>query len=641
MHFTAGFRSVRTTSSVLIVLISLFLAVEGSALLSELFKTTFVLYLEQALSAILGLSLLVTFLPRDTSRMRSDPLPFALDVLLALVGFVTAAYVGVVLPVLSQAFHERTTETVVIGTVLVVLILEALRRHAGMALVIVTLGFIAYGLFGHLVPGELQGLSKGFGPLMALLALDKVALFGAALGITCTVILPYLVLGQLLYWSGGSQFFTDLAMALMGGSRGGSAKIAVVASSFFGMISGSAVANVASVGVITIPLMKDSGYSPKTAGAVEAVASTGGQLMPPVMGASAFLMAEFLQVPYSAVVAAAVIPAVLYYFALFVQTDLIAARDGIGQIPREMRPDAGTVLRQGWHFLVPFAVLLVALFFFNLRAEVGAMLACVSVIVTSVLLPYKGNALGLRKIGQAIVETGEAACSLVVVCAMAGIIIGILDISGLGFGLTFVLVELGKDNLSLLLLMTAVISIVLGMGMPTTAVYFLLATLAAPPLIKLGVDPMAAHMFVMYFGMMSMITPPVAMAAFAAANLAGSGPTETGMEAVKLGWTAFVVPFAFVMSPALLMRADWLMVLASFVSTAAGIWLVSSAIVGFFRGRLPPPMRIGFIVSGICLLVPNSVISVGVAMTATGTAIGVVCIVLELLRTRSGNTASP
>jgi TRAP transporter 4TM/12TM fusion protein len=506
--------------------------------------------------------------------------------------------------VLADDFFALRMEAFTLGIVLVPLVIEALRRTAGMSLTIILIAFILYALFGDIIPGKLKALTQPFISLFAYLAIDNVALVSLPLKIIGTIVVTYIFFGQLLLKSGGSEWFTDIATALMGRSRGGSAKIAVVASGLFGSISGTAVSNVASTGVITIPLMRRAGYEPKVAGAFEAVASTGGQIMPPIMGAAAFLMAELLQVSYADVVLAALIPALLYYFAVFIYADLEAARKNIAPVPEELIPPILRVLKEGWFFCIPFAVLIYALFWMNRSPEEAALWSGGATILISWIFGYKGHRITPSEIVGCVKSTGENAFDIVIIGGMAGIILGVMGSTGLGDGLTFVLVQFGEGNLPALLVLTALICIVLGMSMPTTAIYLLVAAIAAPPLVKLGINPMAAHMYVFYFGIVSLITPPVAVAAFVAANLAGSKPMETAVTSVRIGWTALVVPVMFVMSPNLILQGTVLNGLIAVVTAAAGVWLATAGLMGYLFGPMGIGGRIAYSAIGIALLIP-------------------------------------
>ncbi len=559
---------------------------------------------EQLLATVLALALGVIYLTYDQRSKPQDNPPWY-DWLLSALGLGFGLYLAVQYPALSQDAFYRPIETNIVGGVLVVLVAEGLRRTSGMSLFLVLLGFIAYALFGHLVPGKMQGRSLPPDTFFQFLGIDNVAMLGLPMTVITSVVIVFVLFGQLLLQAGGSTFFTDIAAALMGRSRGGSAKIAVVASGLFGSISGSAVSNVVSTGVITIPLMKNSGYRPAVAGAIEAVASTGGQIMPPIMGAAAFLMVELLGTSYQSVVVAALIPSGLYFLSVFVQADLEAAKHGIAPVPEDKIPAARKVMKEGWYFTVPFAVLLYALFEWNVQPEKAALYGLAAIIVLGLIFSYQGMRLTPRSLWDSLIIAGRSSVDIVVIGAAAGIILGILDRTGLSFGLTIILVELGGNSLIALLAMTAVVGIILGMGMPTTAIYFLLATLAAPPIIKLGVDPMAAHMFVLYFGMMSMITPPVALAAFTAAKLADASPMATAVASCRFGFPAFIIPFLFVLAPVLIMKGSPLAIFVAVVTAIAGIWITSGGLTGYLFGHLGMAMRLGMIVAGLGLLLPS------------------------------------
>jgi TRAP transporter 4TM/12TM fusion protein len=479
------------------------------------------------------------------------------------------------------------------------LTIEATRRTIGWSLVIILLALAGYVLIGHLVPGQLQTRKVDVGQLLGYLNLDNNGLLGIVLQITVIVIIPFVLMGQLLMRSGGSSFFNDAAIALMGRYRGGAAKMAVVGSSLFGMISGIAAANTVAVGIVTIPLMKRSGMSARLAAAVEACASNGGQLMPPVMGAVAFVMADFLQIPYKDVAIAAILPSVMYYAALFIQADLEAARYGFGKVEEAKIPRVGTVLAKGWLFLVPFAVLIYTMFWLNLEPEYSAMAASAAIIVLGFAFGYDGHRMTLRDLWTAVVETAGGLCEILVISAAAGFIMGLFQVSGLAFAFAAYLVQLGSENLILLLILAAVVSIILGMGLPTIGVYVMLAVLVAPALVKVGVPPLAAHLFILYFGMMSLITPPVAPAAFVAAAIAQAPSMATGWTAMRFGWASYIVPFLFVYSPAILMQGSIVDIVVVTVTSLFGIWLICAAMTGF-SPEYSSAYPIGFAAAGSC-----------------------------------------
>ena len=558
-------------------------------------------YTEQFLAFALALAVAHSFLvgrptrwPVRLARLR--------DGVLAAVSLSGGIWLAFAYPDLSLAAAIDPASARLVAVAVLATLLLALIRVAGWPLTGIVLAFGAYGIWGAHLPGELQALPVSPDRLAAQLALDTGGILGTPLAIAATVVVVFVAFGRLLDHLGGAAFFTDLATAAMGGFRGGAAKIAVLGSSLFGSISGSAVSNVATTGVVTIPLMRRAGFPRETAGGIEAVASTGGQLTPPVMGAAAFLMAEFLEIPYADVVVAALLPALLYYAAIFMQADLTAARDGIVGIGAAERPSVAPTLKAGWMFLVPFAALIWALFAGNYQPATAGLFATLALLLIAPLMPKARVLLAPRDLLAALAQGGAALSGILVITAAAGVVIGVLNETGLSFGLTAYLVGFAREDVVLLLALAALVSIVLGMGMPTVAVYVLLAALVAPALIRLGIHPTAAHMFVLYFGMMSMITPPVAIAAFAAASLSGGGPMRTALAAMKFGWPAFVLPFAFALNPALILEGSWQAVALSLSLAVFGVLAVTLALVGHFGRPLPLALRIAVFLPGTAAL---------------------------------------
>jgi TRAP transporter 4TM/12TM fusion protein len=586
------------------------------------------LYTEQFLLAVLGLAIALCFLMTRRHRF--------LDATAAVLGLVLCVYLAVRYPQLSTELTSRPLDGILTSALLALLVLEGTRRMAGFSLVAFTLGGVAYAMLGHHLPGVFQARPVDFTRLLVYLNLDTNALLGTSLQIAIIVVVPFILLGNVLGRCGGSEFFTDLARAWMGRYRGGSAKVAVVGSSFFGMISGSAVANVSAVGVITIPLMKRSGFPAQIAAAIEAVGSTGGQLMPPVMGAAAFLMAEVLQVPYAEVMIAAIIPAFLYYLALFFQVDVEAAKRGIAGEPRERLPQLAAVLRSGWYFPIPFIVLVYALVELNWQAEYAALLATGVLIGVSLAFGYKGARVPVSQIFAAIVSTGGAVVDLILICAVAGMFIGILNISGLAFGMTLQLLAITGESMALMLVVTAAMAILLGLGLPTVGVYIIMATLIAPALVKVGIAPMAAHMFLLYFGIMSMVTPPVALSAFAAANIAGADVDKTGWTATRIGWAAYIVPFLFALSPSLLMHGDALTIVWAVATAALGIWLGTIGVVGYFYRPVAGLTRAAFILAGVLTLIPADMFPGAILTDIAGIALGAALLAREFYERKKG-----
>ena len=603
---------------------------------SDLFRLVgLLLYTEQFLSGMIAIAVPLVLLSIRGNRERNHTKIPWYDLILSLTVFFAAMYMAVRYPALAELVSDAPLDGLIPGIIVVVLLIECLRRTVGNVLTGLVLFFILLGIFGHHLPGKLAGKEILTRDLFYYLAWDPTSILGVPLKIVTSIVMAFVFFGQVLTKSGGSTFFTEISMVLVGRYRGGQAKIAVTASGFFGSISGSVVSNVVTTGVISIPLMRSAGYRGVQAGAIEAVASTGGQLMPPIMGAAAFLMAEFLEIPYKEVVVAALIPAILYYVALFILADLEAARTNIKPMTREEIPSFIGVLKTGWYFPLPFIVLIVALFVYNYSPEMSALLAVLAIICTSVLFGYKGQRLTISSLLDAVRQTGHSVLDIIMIGAAAGIVIGILNVTGIGFGLSLVLVELGGTNIFLLLFVSAIVCILLGMGMPTVAVYLMLATLVAPALIEVGINPMAAHLFILYFGMMSMITPPVAIAAFAAASLTGKDPMATGFAAMRFGWFAYLVPFLFVSVPELLMVGSVTSILLVFAKSVFGIWLISVTLMGYVIQPINFTKRALFAIAGIGMFLPDKVISIGIPLAMIGLIIGLATLGHEWMSSRS------
>ena len=609
------------------------------ALAADLFRRAgLAWYAEQYLSLLLAVAMPLIFLHIPASGRRgagARRVPWY-DAVAALACAACLLYMSARYPTLSDLVSEQPRDGLAVAAILFVLFLEGLRRTTGLALVVVTVVFFILALVGGSLPGDLAARSIPIARLTYFAVWDSSAALGLPMKIVAAVVAIYVLFGQVLFKSGGSTFFTDISMALMGRYRGGPAKIAILGSSLFGTISGSTVSNVLTVGVVTIPLMKQAGYRAHVAAAIEAAASTGGQLMPPVMGIAAFLMAEFLQVPYAQVALAALIPAVLFYVALFIQVDLEAARRGLRPLEPSRIPRVGAVMRAGWYFPIPFVVLVYTLFWLNYEPETAGLAATVAALALAVVFPFQGRRIGVRDLYEMLRSSGLAVLELFMIGAAAGIIIGTLTYSGLGFSLTLLLLDLSGGNLIGLLAVAAIASIVLGMGMPTVGVYILLATLVAPALVKFGITPMAAHMFIMYYGCLSMITPPVAIGAFAAANLAGADPMRTGFTAMTLGWTVFVLPFLFVFSNTLLLYGSPWLIAIDCATAVAGVWLVSAGTMGYATRPLGWPARVYCALAGLFLMLPAEAFAYARWLNVAG---GAMAVVPFLLRGRSPNSS--
>ncbi len=493
--------------------------------------------------------------------------------------------------------------TVAIGSSLILAILEATRRLTGWPLLIIIAVFALYGRYGYLLPGFLAAREITWPRLINQLYLGSEFVFGTALQIAGMVVLAFVLFGQFLFGTGGASFLLNVAQAGMGRYRGGPAKIAIVASALFGTLSGNAVGNVAAIGVVTIPLMKRTGYPAYFSGAVEAVSSTGGTIMPPVMGAAAFIMAQFLGLPYYQVALVAAIPAVLYYLGQFIQVDLRAAKEGMKGIPKEELPTWKNTLKTGWVYIAPVIVLIYALFGLGLRAELAAMYSLGSLMLVALISPSTRNY--WKKIPKMLEDTTVGMLEISVVCAAAGLVIGVMSYTGLGLSFSRLLTELGGGNLLLLAFLTAIASTILGMGMPVTATYLFLSVLAAPAMVKMGVEPLLAHLFVFYFGAYSFLTPPVCLAVYAAASIAKAPMFKTAVQALKLASAGYIVPFIFLYKPATVFMGQPLEVAFSIIDGLLAVFALAVAAENYFRRPLKVVERILYLVSSLAFFVPG------------------------------------
>ncbi|MFM9972533.1 MAG: TRAP transporter permease [Burkholderiales bacterium] len=604
-------------------------------------------YFEQYLAGLLALAMPLLFLHVPASkgdeggyRVRKGPVPW-FDICAAIIACLASLFIMVRFPDYSELVSRRPWDGLIVAGVMFLLILEGLRRTTGMALVYTTLFFFGLAMIGGSLPGEFAARSIPVERLTYYVMWDSTASLGIALKIVATIVVVYTIFGHVLFKSGGSYFFTDISMALMGRYRGGPAKIAIVGSSLFGTISGNVVSNVLTVGVVTIPLMKRVGFKPHLAAAIESCASTGGQIMPPVMGVAAFIMAEFLQVPYWEVALAALIPAVLYYAALFIQVDLEAARSDIKPLEPDEIPKLTQVLKDGWYFVIPFLVLIYTLFSLNYEPENAGLAATATALVLGIIIPFRGKRIGWRDFYEMLRDSGLSVLDLFMLGAAAGIMIGTLNYSGVGFSLSLVLITVAAGSLILLLLLCAFTNIILGLGLPTVGVYIVLATLVAPTLIKMGISPMGAHMFIMYYGCLSMITPPVAIASFVAANIAGADQNKTGWASMTFGWTIYVVPFLFVFSDTLLMKGEPLSIFLDFVTALVGVWFVSAAMMGYSISKLSLLQRLLYGAAGACLLIPTAAFAEASWFNIVGAALALAVFLQERAAKNASILAKP
>ena len=558
--------------------------------------------LQQYFAILLAMVLPLIFLMAPPfKRSAKDRLPWY-DIGLAILGCGISLYLAALYPDLLMEIGVITPDRVILGSIAILVILEAVRRMAGLVLAVLGILFILYAAFNSIIPGALGGKVIPLDYLINYLFLDTNSLLGTPMGVTATVVLPFILFGCFLQAVGGGAFLVDFAMALFGGFRGGPAKMSVLTSSLFGSISGSAVANVVVDGVVTIPLMKKTGYKPNVAGAIEAVTSTGGQLVPPVMGAAAFVMAEFTGIPYPQIALAAVIPSLLFYIGVFVQIDLEAGKMGLRGLPRDQLPRLRSVMKNSYLFLVPLLVLILTLFVLNMEVGKAALVASLSCLIMG-LFP-RATRFNPKWILDSLWQTGRGMLELTAVVAMAGFIIAVVTYTGATFVIPIVLGKIAGGNLFLLMVLVALAGLILGMGMPTVAVYILLSLILAPALVELGVPLLAAHLYIMYWGMLSAITPPVCLAAFAAAALAGADPMRTGYSAMRLGILVYIVPFLFILGPALLLMGTKSEIFISFVTAVVGSFMIGIAAVGYLFRQVDSPLRVLMGLAGLGLLIP-------------------------------------
>ncbi len=505
-----------------------------------------------------------------------------------------------------------------LGVMAVIMVLETTRRSVGWPMIILTAAFVLYAAFGNYIPGILTTRGYEWDRILGVLFVPREGMFGIATELAAGLLIVFILFGRLLTVTGMGEWFTGIANALVGHVRGGPAKISIIASLLLGMVQGSAAANVATTGVMTIPLMKKTGYSAHFAGAVEAVASVGGQISPPVMGMTAFLLAEFLDIPYASVAIAAAIPAFLYYLSVFIQVDLEAVRIGLKGLPREELPPLRKTFFGGIHYLFPIGVLLYLLIIKLYSPQTAAYYASGALILISILvnvfesLLRKENPITLRKIEKAIKkilkaleETSYGMFMVVTSCATSGLIISIVNLTGLGNNLSMFLVDMAGGSSFLLLVMTALTCTILGMGIPVIGAYIMLAILVAPALATLGIPSLAAHLFIFIYAVLSFLTPPVAPAIYVAMGIAKSGLWATGLTAMRLGIVAYLAPFIFVYNPAIILIGEPIVVIWALVTSVIGVSALAAGLEGYALGKLNWIARPVLIAAGLAFFIPG------------------------------------
>lgn len=578
-------------------------------------------HLQRAIHLAFGFLLIFLLYPARKSWSRTSMHP--LDVLFALVGAASALYIVVNYQELVFRAGMNNETDFIVGVVGTLMVFEAARRVVGWPMITVAFVFIAYAFFGPYIPGIMAHRGVQVQELFDHLFFTTEGIFGTPMGVSSTFIYLFILFGSYLEATGLGKFFIDLANAVAGWAAGGPAKVAVLSSGLMGTVSGSSVGNVAGTGAFTIPMMKKLGYRPAFAGAVEAAASTGGQLMPPVMGAAAFLMAEFVGVPYFDVVKAAVIPALLYYIGVWLGVHYEAKKYGLKGTPREELPKFGPLFMEKGHLAIPLAVIV-----YLLVSGYTPMRAALAAIALSIICAClrKSTRIGLKEIVNGLIDGSKGVLGVLIACATAGIIIGVVTKTGVGLKVATALLDLSGGQLIPAMFFTMITSLILGMGVPTTANYVITSTIAAPALVQMDVPVLAAHMFAFYFGIVADVTPPVALAAYAGAGIAGANPMRCGVIAAKLAIAAFIVPYIFVLAPELLMiNATTLTIVYSALTAIIGMWGVSMAMIGFCQNALNSLQRVLFMAGGICMIIPGHITDL----------VGVVCLIAAFMWQRT------
>ncbi len=567
------------------------------------------------------------------ARRKAIASPTAFDWLLIAASLVVVVYLFAdFVPLTRRAGVFPTQWDVVVGTLLAAATVEASRRSTGLALPILSSLFIAYVFIGPWMPGLLEHKGFSFNSLISFLFSDN-GIYSVPIQVSARYVYLFILFGAFIEASSIGKFIVHLALSIAGGRRGGPAKVSIITSSLFGTASGSSVANVMVDGVINIPLMKATGFRGSVAGGVEAMNSTGGQIVPPVMGAAAFLMADIIGVPYSKIAIAAIGPALLYYVAAYWMIDLYAASARLHGLPRAQLPRFGDVIFRHGYLLLPMVLLL----YMIMGAGASPFRSALYALAATVLLSWlrADTRLNLRKIVRAMEDGAKRTVEIGATCAAAGIIVGVLSLTGLGGKFSELLINLAGGNLLLALIATMVVAIILGMGMPTTAAYAIGASVLAPALVKLGVAPLAAHMFLFYFAVISAVTPPVALASFAAASLAKAPMWDTAIQAVKLGIAGFIVPYMFVYGPALLVgTTQWQATLLALATGTIGTLCLAAAAIGYLMKPATLPERALLMLAALTLIKP------GVATDVVGLGLLALALVMQRLRA-APSTAAP
>lgn len=583
----------------------------------------------------LGFIFVLTFFLYPATKKSSREKFTSIDILWAILGLSGILYILMNYSTIHNVkMSMPDTVDYIFGAITILVLLEVSRRAIGLFIPLLASIAIVYAMFGPYFPGMFSHAGFTLERLLYRMYMTTEGIFGMTFSIATTYIVLFILFGAFLNASGATRLFNDLAIAIAGQRRGGPAQVAVLSSALTGMLSGSAVANVATTGTFTIPLMKSLGLKPRFAAAVEATASTGGMIMPPIMGAAAFIMAGFLGVSYNVIILAAIIPALLYYGALIIAIDIEAKKQGLKGMSKESIPQVLTVLRERGLLILPILVVIVTLLIGKTPLFAG-FAGIVSAIVASWLTVDRENRITPKKVFNALVEGARGSIQVATACASVGIIIAVVTMTGLGSTLAYNIISISGNNLAIILVLIMITSIVLSMGLPSTALYIVVAVTAAPALVEAGVNPVAAHFFVFWFGALSNITPPVALASYTAAGIAGADAMKTSWTAVKLSLPGFIIPFMIAYNPIMVLQSvdgepvGFMSAALVLLSALLGVFALSVAVFNFFRAPLNIVERLAFFIASFLLIKP------GLLTDSIGLMIVLIFLILHIKR--SGN----
>lgn len=578
----------------------------------------------QQRSIHVGFAMVLIFLQAYFKEKNSSKAIRILDLIMAVCAAVVSVYALTNWYGMMMRVAFPNSVDLAIGCLAIICVIYATRKKLGLALPILSTLFILYALYGNMLPAVIGHRGYTLKRIVSVLYMDTAGIYGQVAGISATYIFLFVLFGAFLESSGAGKFFIDLSTALFGKTKGGSAKAATVASCLFGMVSGSAPANVMAIGPLTIPMMEKAGYDKRFSGAVISVAGTGGQFMPPIMGAAAFIIAETLGIPYLEVAMAAFIPGVLYYLAIIFIIDLRSNKVQIK--PLEQTPEVKKVFKEGFYFTFPVILLVYFLAIARWSPIKSGFWSIIALIAVSMI--NKETRMTPRKLMKSLELGAMASLDVAIVCSLAGVMIGMLSLTGLGLKFSNLLLALAGGNMIILMLLTMVSALILGMGMTTTSVYIILSVLVSPALVTMGVKPLAAHLFVFYFGILSAITPPVATASYAAASVAGDDPMKLGWVAWRIGLSGYILPFIFIFGPELLMDGTIPAIISATISAILGIYALSVALEGFYRYPVNLVLRVLVFGGALLMIVP------GLLTDIAGLAIVLIVLIPQHLRHR-------